>query len=101
MNSGNEKGAFGLSDRTDATHVSRSGDAPGSALTSTPLTTENTAVVAPIVRASVQITATAKPGRRAWLRTAMRRSFRTTEIMFPLAFTGRYLGAPTRLDAGS
>ena len=64
MNSGSVNGAFGLSDRTEATQTNRSGDANGKARTSTVLTTENTAVVAPIVSASVQTTVNAKPGWR-------------------------------------
>jgi hypothetical protein len=62
--SGNENGALGLSGRTDAIHTSRSGDEKGNARTSTVFTTENTAVVAPTVSASVHTTVNAKPGRR-------------------------------------
>ena len=65
MNSGSENGALGLSGRTDAIHTSRSGDANGSARTSTVLTTANTAVVAPIVSASVETTVNANAGCRS------------------------------------
>src|SRR5262245_31023457 len=80
MHSRRGERALGLADGSGATDVARAGVGPGSGLRSTPFTTENTAVVAPIVRPSVPITATAKPGRRACWRTAMRRSFRTAAI---------------------
>src|SRR6267378_6739593 len=74
MNSGNENGALGLSGRTDAIHTSRSGAANGSARMSTVLTTENTAVVAPIVTPSVHTTVSANPNCRTHWRRAMRNS---------------------------
>src|SRR5215471_10940537 len=64
MYSGRENGAAGLSVRTDIIHKSLSGVANGRALKSTALTTENTAMLAPTVRASVETTANAKPGWR-------------------------------------
>src|SRR5262245_46439877 len=75
MYSGSVNGALGLSGRTDAIHTSRSGDGYGNARTSTVLTTENTAVVAPIVSASVPMTVAANAGARTYWRTAIRRSF--------------------------
>ena len=59
MNSGREKGALGVSGRTDAIHNNRSGAANGKARPSTAFTTENTAAVAPTVIASVQTTVSA------------------------------------------
>ncbi len=81
MNSGNENGALGLSGRTDAIHTSRSGEEKGSARTSTVFTTENTAVVAPTVTASVHTTVNAKPRWRTYWRSAMRKSFMAASIL--------------------
>jgi hypothetical protein len=61
MNSGSVNGALGLSVRTDATQTTRSGDANGNPRTSIVFTTANTAVVAPMVTASVHTTVKAKP----------------------------------------
>src|SRR6516225_9387602 len=77
MNSGRENGAIGLSGRTDVIHTSRSGAWNGSARNKTALTTEKTAMFAPMARANVDTTANAKPGwRRNW-RTATAKSFGT------------------------
>src|SRR5215471_20538662 len=73
MYSGRENGAAGLSVRTDIIHKSLSGVANGRALKSTALTTENTAMLAPTVRVSVETTANAKPGwQRNWRMDAWR-----------------------------
>src|SRR5712692_8910105 len=80
MNSGRENGAAGLSVRTDVIHTSRSGAVKGSARNSTALTTENTAMFAPIASASVDMTANAKPGRRRNWRIATERSFHSKSI---------------------
>jgi hypothetical protein len=58
-------GAEGLSARTDATHISRSGRANGKPRTSIASTTAKTAVVAPIVKATVTSTVSANAGRCA------------------------------------
>src|SRR5262245_79457 len=60
----------------EAIQTSWSDAAKGNARISTALTTENTAVVAPIVSASVHTTVTAKPRwRRCW-RSPTRKSFK-------------------------
>src|SRR5215469_10471333 len=75
MNSGSENGAIGLSGRTDVTHTSRSGAWNGSARNKTALTTEKTAMFAPIASASVETTANANPGWRRNCRSATKKSF--------------------------
>jgi hypothetical protein len=52
----------------------RSGDGYGSGLSSTPWTTVNMAVFAPMPSASVRIASAAKPGRLMSIRSAWRRS---------------------------
>src|SRR5262249_15020116 len=72
MNSGSEKGAAGLSVRTEVIQMRRSGALKGSARSKTAWTTENTAMLAPMARASVVTTVNAKAGWRRNCRIAKR-----------------------------
>src|SRR6185312_11302857 len=59
---------------TLATDITWSGAPNGSGASRTPLTTENTAVIAPMARASVKVATIKKPGARVRCRAAYRTS---------------------------